>query len=184
VSAVTDLRRTLHTVEQRRHPTLLGPDTARKLYADPQFLALKAEVTRARKAILRATRPQQGRLFNAVGASIPVHEIEGRRKGKRKQPAVLLAHIVFGIEAQLLRTVVDAYANDVLLLQHDGWVSRSELDVGGIEDLIRERTGWCMALEKKQIEIPQELSFEKLFARNPMTGEAKPGSLAQYRCRA
>jgi len=155
-------------------PQLLGEDRARKLYADPQFRALKADVARARKVILRRADVRQGRLFNAVGSSIPVRETEGPRWGKRRKPAELFAHIVFGVEAQLLRVVVDAYTDDVLLLMHDGFVSRRQLEVNDLEDLIRQRTGFSMKLDEDPIEVPPEMSFENFLASKTLSAQDYP----------
>jgi hypothetical protein len=159
-------------------PKLIGRARARKLYADPQYRALRADVQRARKAVLRAAergairlttgsgpalrvaevrKLAEGRLFNAVGGSITLLETEGRRKGKRRAPAELLAHIQLGLEAKIIRVIVDAHADDVLLLMHDGLVSRRELPINEITDLIYQRTGLRMALKQEQIVLPEAL---------------------------
>ncbi len=136
---------------------MLGRDCARKLFADPQYRALKLEVSKVRKAILRAADVRQRRLFNAAGASIPVHEI---RKGKEvlKPPAALLSHLLLGIEVLMLRTVINAYPEDVVLPMHDGWVSRRQLNVTEIEELIRDKTGFSIRIDEDPIEIPEWLS--------------------------
>lgn len=157
---------------------LIGRERARALYANPQFRALKADVTRARRAILRTLKAgplslttgagttlrvaeirklAEERLFNAVGSSITVRETEGRRKGKRRPPAKLLAHILQGLEAKIMRTIVDAYPGEVLLLMHDGLVARSELPCAELEALIFRQTGLSITLEQEQIELPDEL---------------------------
>lgn len=140
---------------------LLGAAKARKLFADPQFRALKAEVARARAAILRNAGIRQGRVFNALGKSVALREVEGPRKGKRKKPAELLAHIVLGLEALMLKTVIDAH-REVVLPRHDGWVAGRELDVGQIEALIRAKTGLNMTVEQVQIEAPEWFQLGKV----------------------
>jgi hypothetical protein len=182
-------------------PKLIGRARARKLYADPQFRALKADVTRARKAILRAAargpivvstvsgslrvaemrKLKELRLFNAVGNSITVLDRESRRRNKRRPPAALLAHVLLGLEAKVMRTVVDAYSEDVLLLMHDGLVSRKELPVGEIEELIHRRTGLRMTLEQQRIQVPEELGdLGKLLARKSLRNIEKAEDLAHY----
>jgi hypothetical protein len=143
---------------------LLGRESARRLFADPQYRALKRDVVRARDRIIRAARVEQDRLFNAVGSSITVVDPERSRPGKprRRSPSALLSHLLQGIEALLLRTVIDAYSEDVVLPMHDGWVSRRKLNVVELERLILEETGFAMRVEEEQIEIPEELRFTEL----------------------
>jgi hypothetical protein len=141
---------------------LLGRESARKLFEDPQYRALKGDVARARDRIIRAARVEQERLFNAVGSSVSLLETEGRRSGKRRSPAALLSHLLLGMEALMLRMVTDAYPDDVVLPMHDGWVSRRRLDVAELERLILDMTGFAMRVEEEQIEIPEELRFGEL----------------------
>jgi hypothetical protein len=141
---------------------LLGRESARRLFQDPQYRALKRDVARARDRIIRAARVEQDRLFNAVGSSISLLETEGCRRAKRRSPAALLSHLLLGIEALMLRTAIDAYPEDVVLPMHDGWVSRRRLDVAELERLILEKTGFAMLIEEEQIEIPEELRFGEL----------------------
>jgi hypothetical protein len=165
---------------------LIGPTRARKLYADPQFRALKDDVQRARTAILRTANARpivftsgagpelrvaevrrlgQERLFNAVGSSIDVRETEGRRRGKRRKPAELLAHILQGLEAKIMRVIVDSYSDDVLLLMHDGLVSRRELPVSEMMELIYNRTGLRMSLGQEKIEVPRALGTSEIVSQ-------------------
>jgi len=62
----------------------------------------------------------------------------------------------------MLRTVIDAYPEDVVLPMHDGWVSPRRLDVAELERLILDKTGFTMRVEEEQIEIPEELRFGEL----------------------
>jgi hypothetical protein len=143
---------------------LVGRDCARRLFADPQYCALKQDVKRARGRITRAARVEQDRLFNAVGSSITLEDPERSRPGKprHRTPAALLSHLLQGIEALMLRTVIDAYPEDVVLPMHDGWVSRRRLDVAELERLILDKTGFAMRVEEEQVEIPEELRFTEL----------------------
>jgi hypothetical protein len=143
---------------------LLGRESARRLFEDPQYRALKRDVARARNRIIRAARVEQDRLFNAVGSSITLQDPERSRLGKpkRRTPAALLSHLLLGIEAFMLRTVIDAYPEDVVLPMHDGWVSRRRIEVAELERLILDETGFAMRVEEEQIEIPEELRFGEL----------------------
>jgi hypothetical protein len=104
---------------------------------------------------------EQDRLFNAVGSSITLRDPErlGSGKPRRRSPAALLSHLLLGIEALMLRTIIDAYPEDVVLPMHDGWVSRRKLDVVELERLIFDKTGFAMSIDEEQIELPEELRF-------------------------
>jgi hypothetical protein len=140
---------------------LIGRACAQRLFQDPQYRALKRDVARARSRIIRAARVEQDRLFNAVGSSVTLREPTRLRKGRprRRSPAALLSHLLLGIEALMLRTIIDAHPDDVVLPMHDGWVSRRKLDVVELERLILNKTGFAMRVEEEQIELPDELRF-------------------------
>ena len=180
-------------------PQLVGKARARKLYADPQFRALRDDVKRARDAILlrvkkgaalllsldqgkslRAAEIKQDQLFNAAGRSIHAKETEGRRKGKWLAPSKLLAHILLGLEAKIMRVVVDACPDDVLLLMHDGFVARRELPSLELEDLIWRNTGLRMTLDQEQMVLPDELrALGKCFGAKRLSHMENPAIAAQ-----
>jgi hypothetical protein len=144
-------------------PQLIGTKAASKLYADPQYQALKADVARARKAILKHARVENDRLFNAVGSSIPIYKTaRGAKKPQRETPAALFSHLVLGVEALLLRSIIDAFPDDVLLPMHDGWVSGRELDRDDLARTIYAKTGFRMQLDVERIEASSEVGLEKL----------------------
>jgi hypothetical protein len=62
----------------------------------------------------------------------------------------------------MLKVVLDLYGEDIVLLQHDGFASRNRLDVGFLEQVIHQRTGYRMRLEENQIAIPPDLNKAKL----------------------
>ena len=66
----------------------------------------------------------------------------------------ILAHILQGVESQALLAILRAYPADIVLLQHDGFVSRCPLDIGGLEQLVLEATGFVMRLGVEQLELP------------------------------
>lgn len=130
-------------------PDVIGVEKAEQLYEHEIFNALMDEVKLAGKAAIeKAERKGNGKgkeqsvILNAMGKSI---------SAKESQPCVL-AHLVQGIEARMLHTVVEMYQEEVLLLQHDGWTADRELDVDFIEDEIERETGFKMVVEMEQLE--------------------------------
>jgi hypothetical protein len=50
---------------------------------------------------------------------------------------------------------------DIVLLQHDGFASRKQLDIALLERVIHEKTGYRMRLEENQIDIPPRPQQDK-----------------------
>lgn len=131
-------------------PRLVGAERATRLFADPVVTALANDMRVGRNAILRHWPQQRGRLRNDMGLTYrPKLTRSGRSKDTR---ATRLAHILQGVEAKMLHLVIRRFADDIVLLEHDGWTARRRLDTGEIERLIRAETGFSMKLEESTIE--------------------------------
>src|SRR5687768_11961597 len=102
--------------------------------------------------ILASQSASRGVIFNAVGKSISITEGIPQR----------LAHLIQGVEASILKVVVEFYGENVVLLQHDGFASRVQLDIGLLEQVIHQRTGHHMRLEENRIDILPDLNETKL----------------------
>lgn len=63
----------------------------------------------------------------------------------------LLAHCLQGIEAKALKSIVDVHGERLLLLLHDGFISRTRLDLDHLERLIKQATGYELRLEEEQL---------------------------------
>jgi len=132
-------------------PMTVG-DKAERLYRHPLFSGLVQEIRACRTAILEQW-PDKGRTTykNAVGKRI--------KKTETKEQ--IQAHLIQGIEAKMLKIVVDLYPEDILLLQHDGFAASRQLDKGLIEARIKEATGIDMVLEEARIQVVPEIIFSK-----------------------
>lgn len=53
----------------------------------------------------------------------------GKAIGLKAPGNIRLAHIIQGIEAKALRASIRLYSDEVVLLMHDGFVSKRALDV-------------------------------------------------------
>ncbi len=128
-------------------PSTIGVPAAETLYDLPTFRALIEDVDRARGAIVSGwPSTANGSLTNASGKAIP-----GAASVVRK-----LAHLVQGVEAAVLRAIVTRHADDIVLLQHDGFVSRRQLDCGELEEVVFRGVGYSLRLEEEQLELHPE----------------------------
>lgn len=126
-------------------PSMIGVDAARRLYAVPAFKTISREIDSARRAILAgwSCRTANGSLKNACGRAI--------RPSARA--AEKLAHLVQGVEAKALMTVVSMHADHVVLLQHDGFTSVRQLDSRALEVAIRDAVGYHLRVEERQLDL-------------------------------
>ncbi|MCP4412869.1 MAG: hypothetical protein GY808_09940 [Gammaproteobacteria bacterium] len=81
-------------------------------------------------------------------------------------PSEILAHLIQGIEAKMLRVAIKLYEKDIALLQHDGFASKAKLDKHWIIEQIAEQTGFAMGVSEEQIQVDESVIFEK---REPKT---------------
>jgi hypothetical protein len=130
----------------------IGTNAARRLFRDQVFRNIHEGIRQGRKIILDAQPPSRGVIFNAVGKTISITKTAPER----------LAHLIQGVEASILKEVLDLHGADIVLLQHDGFASRKQLDTALLERIIHEKTGYRMRLEENQIEIPPDLNKTKL----------------------
>ena len=106
-------------------PRILGGILkAREFYADSMFLALQEDVKAARSAILKGHPVNRQKLKNLRGLVMDMRENAPRQQ---------LAHLLQGVESVALESAHDLYADQVVLLQHDGFTATDLLDTKAIE---------------------------------------------------
>ena len=130
-------------------PAAIGKDKAQQLYAHHLFLALKEDVTKARNQIIANWPRSRKRMENAYGKWIA--ESEGQ--------AQILAHLLQGVEAKMLEAVRKLYPDEILLLQHDGFASAVQLDIGKMQQAIEDATGYKMQIEEQRISLSPDLGL-------------------------
>ena len=136
--------------EKNAIPEEIGADAAERLYRVEQFLAIKADIQGARQKILAGwPRTRNGRLVNAFGKAIP-------RTAKAEER---LAHLIQGVEALALKTVINMHPDEVCLVQHDGWASPDRLNAKTIEAAVLDATGYRLDLEEERIQIDPDAYF-------------------------
>lgn len=130
----------------------VGVDKIDEIMADDFFLGMNQDIKRARNTIIDKSFISRDRLSNAMGKKIVVSNTT-----KSQQ----LAHLLQGVEALVLKTIVTQYNKNILLLLHDRFVSNEELDVKYMEENIKSETGYNLVLEKRVVKSPTKGEISK-----------------------
>lgn len=125
---------------------------ASSLFTHKHFKAIADDIKKGRELILAKWAKRRTTLLNDMGKAI-----------RLKEPANMrLAHIIQGIEAKALKASINLYPDDVVLLMHDGFVSKRALDVPLIERAIYNDTGMKLQVSGGIIALPADLDFSKV----------------------
>ena len=130
-------------------PDEIGQEKARALYADANFSGIAADVKAGGKLILEQWDKSKTMLFNNMGKSILLSEPSNKK----------MAHLLQGIEAKAIKAAIMLYPDDVVLLMHDGFVSKAILDLQMIEQVIYDETGFNLQVSYEPITIPPDLGL-------------------------
>lgn len=138
-------------------PETIGVSAAKRLKTVGLFAAIAQDIEEARRVILAGWgRSQRGNLVNDFGKTL---------KTAGSTPPKMLAHLIQGVEAKALKTAIDLYPNDIVLLQHDGFAATKRLDGRVIMDAVRDATGYLMDLENSRIQIDPDAYFLKTHSK-------------------
>ena len=136
-------------------PEEIGKEAATRLYKVALFNGIVKDVARARAVILKKwPRTANGSLTNAYGKAISGTD-------KKVRNAQKLAHLIQGAEAKALMVVIDMHPNDLVLLQHDGFVATRKLYAPAITKAVLQATGYLLELEESQIQVNPDAQFLK-----------------------
>lgn len=129
----------------------IGAQKAHSLFNHDLFIAIRFDIAKGRSLILDKWKKSRGTLTNDMGKRIKLTEPPEKR----------LAHIIQGVEAKALKAAISIYPDDIVLLMHDGFVSKRSLDVQLIERAIYEQTGYKLILSWQVIVVPDDLDFNR-----------------------
>lgn len=133
-------------------PAEIGKDAAQRLYKVEAFAAIHEDVKRARVAILKSwPRTANGSLTNAFGRAI----------GAKATAEEKLAHLIQGVEAKALHTVIHMHSGEIVLVQHDGFTANRRLDCRAIEAAIERETGYRLELEEAMVMMHLDDYFDR-----------------------
>lgn len=140
----------------------MGEAATKRFMNDPFIKSLVADIRRLRKPIVAALPRRRGMVGNTLRVFTSAKE-----DGKKKSDANLLCHALQGCEAQALKAVLQTYGDQILLPMHDGWISRTRLNVPEIEDLLKKVTGFRLLVEEKQLPKTARSEDEKIHSGIP-----------------
>lgn len=128
-------------------PQEIGLDKASELDHHSDFKGLKNDVKHASKAVVASARKHQGLYMNAMGKGISTTKTESK----------VLGHLLQGMEAKILNIVGEIHSENIVLLQHDGWVTKKPIDRKTTENKIYEAT--CMRISLSEDVIDPEINI-------------------------
>jgi len=132
-------------------PKAIGIEASQRLYLLPTYKAIASEINKAKQAILERYPHPNGRYVNAFKMAIQIKE----------KNASILSHLMEGVEAAALRAAIKYCKNEIVLLQHDGFVLRNPIDFVGLEEAVFRDTGYSFTYDYKQICYPLQKEFEQ-----------------------
>lgn len=147
-------------------PKEIGEAAATRLYKAELFKGIAKDVARARSVILKKwPRTANGGLTNAYGKAISGTATKAQQ----------LAHLLQGAEAKALMVVIDMHPNDLVLLQHDGFVATRKLYVPAITKAVFESTGYLLDMEESLIQVNPDAQFLKNRIKTEIGRKANAG---------
>lgn len=141
----------------------MGESAAKRFFGDPFIKSLASDIRRLRKPIVASLPRHRGQVGNALGVYTPAMAGD-----KRKTDATLLCHALQGVEAQALKAILESHGDKILLPMHDGWVSKTRLNVDELEKLIEKATGFQLRIEEKQLPKSVRPTIDKIHLENPV----------------
>lgn len=143
----------VNTWHKNAIPEEIGQVAAARLFADAEFMGIAEDIKQGRRIILAKHPKSRTTYKNAMGKRIKA----GGRDGAT--PEEILAHLIQGVEAQALRKAVSLCGDGVVVLMHDGFVSREQIDTAMLEQGIFEETGYRLQISGKRIALPADMDF-------------------------
>jgi hypothetical protein len=119
----------------------IGMDKAQALYKDRDFLALKQEAQEVGEWMIQHAprNTKSGGIINCRGKTC---------NGSKKQE---LAHLLQGIESEMLHAALKVYGPRVLVIQHDGFTLPHFVNPDEVKDLVLRKTGFEMPVSHQRL---------------------------------
>lgn len=132
-----------------RIPEIVGMDHLAALRQAVKPLC--ADMNKARSIVLAHYRDmsrkvhRSDKLVNDAGRTYSPEANESNLDAKE------LAHILQGLESEILRACIKHAGESVVLLQHDGFATSTRLDMRELRNAIKEETGLLIDMDEKQL---------------------------------
>lgn len=120
----------------------VGKDAVEKLIRTPAFANFRKDISRARDTLIaRCERSSKGWIKNAFGKTVSPAATKVQQ----------FAHLLQGAEAKALQAAINLYPDQIVLAQHDGFVSKSRIDMTALEHAVLTATGFALRYEERQL---------------------------------
>ena len=125
-------------------PKQIGIAASEALYKNKTYKLLKGEIKNATKKILEEHPVQRGLFVNEFRLGI------SQDKGKKS----IMAHLLQGVEACALRSAISGLDENLVLLQHDGFTTRGEINRDALQKRVLQDTGYNLVFEAIKLAMP------------------------------
>ena len=112
---------------------------------------LCADMTKARRLVLSHYRDLSRKVHRSDKLVNDAGRTYSPKAGESNLEAKELAHILQGLESQMLLACIQYAGESVVLLQHDGFATSTRLNMAELRVAIRGVTGLDIDMEEKQL---------------------------------
>jgi len=124
------------------------------------LLNIRNDLRKSQKIIL-----ENSKIINVRGIE-KIYNLNGRltttyKKAVKKTKGQLLAHIIQGVESEVL-LAVHSEDNGMIMFHHDGWVSKNDIDVNRLQQIINAKLTQLMIENKIDGNMRFTVTKEKL----------------------
>ena len=129
-------------------PLYLGQKSAERFCKHPFVVDLQADLDVGREIVIKAHPPgRRGLISNTMGKTIKADEDQKN----------ILAHILQGLEAKMLEMAREELADQIILLQHDGFTTLKRVDYVPLLKRIKDELGMDMEMSEDLLQVPAHL---------------------------
>ena len=125
----------------------MGHEAAKAFCELEVVRALHSEIKQGARLIIESYKNQSRRrdtIINDIGRSCVI---------SKSSRSTQLSHILQGAEAQILSSVRQRWGSSLLLLMHDGFVSKNQLSTSMMSQHVFKETGWDIQFSEEFITI-------------------------------
>ena len=121
----------------------LGYRAAQLFCSHPDVKALHKEITTAGNIVIveAIANAKRNQIINASGLPI----------SRNAKSASILAHILQGAEANIMKTVISESGQNIRLWKHDGIITDAPIETDSMKEHIQEKTGFSIELKTECI---------------------------------
>lgn len=134
-------------------PDTIGKEQVDKFIKHSFVNGLYNELKKNKKVLISNAKKNGQNYLNAMNKSTNINE----------KKSSILSHLIQGVEASILNIIGEIHGDNIVLLQHDGWVSKIKIDKVKLMQNIYDRSGFNIMIEEEKIKC-KEYTFVKYAA--------------------